>query len=174
MKSIVLPDGTVHRHTEPEMDLIRQEFKEWYFDPFKEGTVKDWALAHKVSYQWVCQQKKEPSFVAMMDEFRSTYRERGDAALQRLFRIAEEEPARVAIPAIKIIADVMGYNAAQKLEVSTKGMTMADYLMYIQQQAQEKVKVGTPAIEAQPPIEGQFTEQAQEDPWETSEEEVAA
>lgn len=157
------------RHTQPEMELKRELFTIWYFDPFKDPpTVREWAVKHQVTYEWCNDQKKSAAFVSQMEEFRKTYREHGDAALQNLLRFALAPEPRVAIPAIKILADVMGYNAPQKLEVTTRGMSLADYLVYVKEHGIPTRPDPQPALK-EASIEGEFHEQAEEiDVWETA------
>lgn len=167
-----LDNPEAHRHSEPEMMQLEEEFKLWYFDPFKTGTVKDWAKEHKVSYKWAQDQKKKPSFISMMEEFRKTYRDMGDEALQNLIRFSHDESPKVAIPAIKILMDVLGYNAPQRVEITTRGMTLSDYLQHIQSQdslSAPQLGDSRPAL-AEPALEGEFhyAERESVDVWETT------
>ena len=140
-----------HRHTAPEIEELSHQFMLWYFDPHRTGTMKEWAEAHKLSQKWCSDQKKKPEFVAKMMEFRTTYREEGDEAIRNLIRFSHSPEPRVALPAIKILVEVMGYNAPQKVEYTANGMSLMDYLAHVGQRAVEQYaetagEQGIPAV----------------------------
>jgi hypothetical protein len=143
---------------ESQMAHIREEFYLWYFNPHKEGTQKEWAESHGCHPRSIINWKQRPEFLAKMEEFRKTYREEGDQALQNLFRFALSPEPRVAIPAIRIVVDVMGYASPSKVEVSTKGMSLMDYLVHVGQKAVQEFTANGGEQPVPPVI----------DPWQTA------
>lgn len=120
-------------------DQKREEFYIWYFNPQREGTQGDWAKANGIDNGTITNWKRRPDFIAKMEEWRKTYREDADEAVRNLIRFSHDPNPRVALPAIKILVDVMGYTSPIKVEHTAKGMGLMDYLVHIGQKAIQEV-----------------------------------
>lgn len=107
-------------------DALRIEYAEWLIDPDRTGTQEQWAEAHGVHFVTVSRWKKHPEVVGVLAAFRERLAGEFALAATNMLRLAKGDGPQ-AVPAFRAIAEVMGMNAPQKLDVTGR-MTLADFL----------------------------------------------
>lgn len=112
--------------TVDQWTALRAEYADWLLDPERVGTQQEWALAHKVSEFTVARWKHHPEVQGLLAGWRA--RKGGEFALAaaNMLRLALGDGPQ-AVAAFKAIAEVMGENAPQKIDVTGR-MTLADFL----------------------------------------------
>ena len=118
--------ATESNFTADQWTALRAEYADWLLDPERVGTQQEWALAHKVSEFTVARWKHHPEVLGLLAGWRARKATDFALAAANMLRLALGDGPQ-AVAAFRAVAEVMGENAPQKIDVTGR-MTLADFL----------------------------------------------
>lgn len=114
--------------------LLREEYAHWLLEPVRGISVKEWAANHDLSYGVVRNWNQDPLVVSIIAARREELRTDFTRVMANMLNIALGQ-GRAAVPAAKLLADVLGETAPTKIDIAERApfISLQEKMVAIQQ-----------------------------------------